>query len=467
MSAPVLWFFLPFLFGSLSMLFSEKRKLITILAIILCLFLAFVALTIPINSMIVYGNNSLIFTSTKEILGRSLTLERSSQPILAFLYLFAAIWFFGALVVQVHRLFVPIAIMDIALIIGVISVKPFIYGAFFVEFVVLLTMPLFWVQRTKRGDGILRFLFFQTFGLAFIALGGWLSASVDINPSDEFLVTRAAVIFFLGFIFWLAIFPFHDWVAVLMDETCPYVSGFVMSLLQFSTLFILLNFLNTYAWMRSFTPIFSGLKIVGTIMLLLGSIWAFFQKSLQRLEAYSIVAENGFSLLLLGIKTENSIHLLLSFLIIRVIAAAAWSLAVKILSVDTNDNVTLQQIPGLFKRKPVVSIALLASFFSVAGLPLFAGFPLKIVMISLGFSQSALIGTVTAAGCWFIIITGFKITVLLLSLSENDVFSRETGGQTAILIVLILIMLSLTFFPLLFNQFIRNLQFQFPAFLVK
>ena len=43
MSAPVLWFFLPFLFGSLSMLFSEKRKLITILAIILCLFLAFVA----------------------------------------------------------------------------------------------------------------------------------------------------------------------------------------------------------------------------------------------------------------------------------------------------------------------------------------------------------------------------------------------------------------------------------------
>lgn len=467
MSAPVLWSLFPFLFGCLSMLFSEKRKLITILSIVLCLFLAFIALTIPINSMIVYGNNSLIFTSTKEILGRSLTLERSSQPILAFLYLFAAIWFFGTLVVQVHRFFVPITIMDIALIIGVISVKPFIYGAFFVEFVVLLTMPLFWVQRTKRGDGILRFLFFQTFGLVFIALGGWLSDSVDINPSDEFLVTRAAVIFFLGFIFWLAIFPFHDWVAVLMDETCPYISGFIMSLLQFSTLFILLNFLNTYAWMRSFTPIFSGLKIVGTVMLLLGSVWAFFQKNLQRLEAYSIVAENGFSLLLLGIKTESSIYLLLSFLIIRVIATAAWSLAVKALSVDANSNVTLQQLPGLFKKKPVVCMALLASFFSVAGLPLFAGFPLKIVMISLGFSQSVLIGTVTAVGCWFIIITGFKMMVMLLSPAENNAFSKETIGQTVILIVHILIILSLSFFPMLFNQFIRNLQLQFPAFIVK
>lgn len=464
MSAPTLWFLFPFLFGSLSMLFSEKRNLITILSIILCLFLAVIALTIPINSMIVFGNNSLIFSSSKEILGRSLTLERSAQPVLVFLFLFTAIWFFGTLVVQVHRFFVPIAIMDVALIVGVISVKPFIYGAFFVEFVVLLTMPLFWVQRTKSGDGILRFLFFQTFGLVFIALGGWLSASVDINPSDEFLVTRAAVIFFLGFIFWLAIFPFHDWIAVVMDETCPYISGFIMSLLQFSTLFILLNFLNTYAWMRSFTPIFSGLKIIGTVMLLLGSVWAFFQKTLQRLEAYSIVAENGFSLLLLGIKTENSVHLLLSFLIIRVIAAAAWSLSVKILS--GNDNVTIQQLPGLLIKKPVVSITLLASFFSVAGLPLFAGFPLKIVMISLGFSQSVLIGVMTAFGCWFLILTGLKMMISFLSPGDSEIFSRETITQNILLIVLILIMLSLTFFPLLFNQFISNLQTQFPAFMV-
>ena len=446
------------------MLFSEKRNLITILSIILCLFLAVIALTIPINSMIVFGNNSLIFSSSKEILGRSLTLERSAQPVLVFLFLFTAIWFFGTLVVQVHRFFVPIAIMDVALIVGVISVKPFIYGAFFVEFVVLLTMPLFWVQRTKSGDGILRFLFFQTFGLVFIALGGWLSASVDINPSDEFLVTRAAVIFFLGFIFWLAIFPFHDWIAVVMDETCPYISGFIMSLLQFSSLFILLNFLNTYAWMRSFTPIFSGLKIIGTVMLLLGSVWAFFQKTLQRLEAYSIVAENGFSLLLLGIKTENSVHLLLSFLIIRVIAAAAWSLSVKILS--GNDNVTIQQLPGLLIKKPVVSITLLASFFSVAGLPLFAGFPLKIVMISLGFSQSVLIGVMTAFGCWFLILTGLKMMISFLSPGDSEIFSRETITQNILLIVLILIMLSLTFFPLLFNQFISNLQTQFPAFMV-
>ncbi len=464
MSAPTLWFLFPFLFGSLSMLFSEKRNLITILSIILCLFLAVIALTIPINSMIVFGNNSLIFSSSKEILGRSLTLERSAQPVLVFLFLFTAIWFFGTLVVQVHRFFVPIAIMDVALIVGVISVKPFIYGAFFVEFVVLLTMPLFWVQRTKSGDGILRFLFFQTFGLVFIALGGWLSASVDINPSDEFLVTRAAVIFFLGFIFWLAIFPFHDWIAVVMDETCPYISGFIMSLLQFSTLFILLNFLNTYAWMRSFTPIFSGLKIIGTVMLLLGSVWAFFQKTLQRLEAYSIVAENGFSLLLLGIKTENSVHLLLSFLIIRVIAAAAWSLSVKILS--GNNNVTIQQLPGLLIKKPVVSITLLASFFSVAGLPLFAGFPLKIVMISLGFSQSVLIGVMTAFGCWFLILTGLKMMISFLSPGDSEIFSRETITQNILLIVLILIMLSLTFFPLLFNQFISNLQTQFPAFMV-
>ena len=465
MSAPFLWFIFPFLFGLLAIFFSEKRLLITIISIILCLFLVMIALTIPINSMIVFGNNSLIFSSTKEILGRSLTLERSSQPMLAFFYLFAAIWFAGTLVVRVHRFFVPIAMMDIALMVGVIAVDPFIYGVFFVQFVVLLTLPLFWILRNGSGDGILRFLFFQTFGLIFLAIGGWLSASVEVNPSDTFLVTRAVVMFFLGFIFWLAIFPFHDWVAMLMDETCPYVSGFVMSLLQFSSLFVLLTFLNSYAWMRSFEPLFIGLRFVGTTMLLIGAIWAFFQKNLQRLEAFSIVAENGFSLLLLGINSQVSIRLFLSFLFIRVIAALAWSLAARIIATDS--TLELTKLNGLFRQRPFVCMALLVSFFSVSGLPLFAGFPLKVAMISLGFSQSTMIGTLIAVGCLILLFSGFKLVMIFFSPRVIYEYPRETAGQISVLLIAILLLIGMTFFPHLFNGFIEGFQSQFPAYNIR
>lgn len=465
MSAPFLWFILPFLFGLLSMLFSEKRTLITILSIILCLFLVIIALTIPINSMIVFGNSSLIFTSTKEILGRNLTLERSSQPMLAFFYSFAAIWFAGTLVVPVHRFFVSIAMMDIALMVGVIAVDPFIYGVFFVQFVVLLTMPFFWIQRNGSGNGILRFLVFQTFGVIFLAIGGWLTDSVEVNPSDTFLVTRAVVMFFLGFIFWLAIFPFHDWIAMLMDETCPYVSGFVMSLLQFSSLFILLTFLNSYAWMRSFEPLFTGLRLVGTIMLLVGAIWVFFQKTLQRLEAFSIVAENGFSLLLLGINSQVSIRLFLSFLFIRVISALAWSLAAKIIATDS--DLELMKLNGLFRKKPFVCTALLVSFFSVSGLPLLAGFPLKIAMISLGFAQSTAIGTLAAVGCLILLFSGFKLMMVLINPNSVQEHSGETVGQKLVLMIAILLLVGMAFFPHLFNGFIEGFQSQFPAYNVR
>lgn len=464
MSAPVLWFVIPFCWGGFALLFSEKQKLVTAISSALCLFLAFIALTIPINSMIIIGNTSIIFISSEEILGRSMVLERSAQPMLAFFYLFTAVWVLGSSAAHVHRLFVPIALMDTALMMGVMAVKPFIFGVFLVQFLVLITMPLFWTLRKGEGVGILRFLVFQIFGMLFLAIGGWLTASVEINPADSFLVTRAVILFFLGFVFWLAIFPFHDWIAMVMEETCPYVAGFVVNLLQFSSLFIMLTFLNTYVWMRSFEPLFTALRLVGILMLLIGGVFAFFQDSLQRTQAFSIVAENGFALFLLGVNTQPSIRIFLSFLFIRILAGLAWAFGAKILSWES--DLALSDLRGLMRQKPFVGIALLVSFFSVAGLPLFAGFPLKVAMIALGFGQSSLIGLSIALGCWLLIFTGFKLMIIFLDPNQAPSFSKESFGQTIFLILMIVLLVGMTIVPDLFDGFVQGFQSQFSAYAI-
>ena len=126
-----------------------------------------------------------------------------------------------------------------------------------------------------------------------LAVSGQLTGTVDINPQDSFLLRRTVILIFTGLSLWLAVFPFFSWIASLMENGCPFVNGFVVSLLQFSSLFILLEFLKDHIWLRTYQPLFYGLRLTGVIMLVIASVLAMIQTNLQRMMAFLITAENG------------------------------------------------------------------------------------------------------------------------------------------------------------------------------
>ncbi|HOG22179.1 MAG TPA: proton-conducting transporter membrane subunit [Flexilinea sp.] len=459
MNAPLLWFIIPFFFGAFLLLFSESKRLSIILASIVCLFLIAISATVPINSMVIIGKNSIIFTDSMEILGRTLSLERAAQPLLAFFYSYAFIWILFSAAVRVHRFFVPLVLMETALVIGVTAVSPFIYGAFFVQLAVLIALPIFWSEKMKSGEGIIRFLLYQTLGLIFLAIGGWLASAVELNPSDQYILKRTMVVLLVGFIFWLAIFPFHSWIAILMDESCPYLSGFVINILQFSSFLILLYFLKSYLWLRTYDPLFIGLRMIGAIMLIIGSLWAVFQKSVQRLQAFLIVAENGIALFLLGLHTTQSFSVFISLLFIRMIASFFWALAVK--SLPENFDFGLNSLQGLYRSDPFISLTLIVSYFSTVGLPFLPGFPYQATFLQLAFSESSSMGTVLSIGYWLLIAAGFRLAVTLLHPAEKAAGKAETANQRALLIIGIAALFLITFFPEPFNRFIAQIQSQF------
>ena len=97
MSAAALWIYLPFLTGVGLLLFTRRRRFSLILSLVLCAFLAFTALRIPVNSMIVFNRSSLIFSSSAWLLGRSITIDRADQTIVTFFYTFAFLWVLGSM----------------------------------------------------------------------------------------------------------------------------------------------------------------------------------------------------------------------------------------------------------------------------------------------------------------------------------------------------------------------------------
>ncbi len=468
MSAAALWIYIPFFTGVLLLLFPDQKRFTRIVSLILTAFLSFTALRIPVNSMIVINRSSLIFSASTRLLGRSVTIDRADQTLVAFFYTFAFLWIFGSMFTRIYRFFIPTTLISTALLIGVISVQPFIYGIFLVMICVLLFLPMLNSSGIHNEDSIFRFILYQLLGMICLAVSGQLTGTLDINPQDSYLLKRTVILIFSGFSFWLAVFPFFSWIATLMEKSCPFVSGFVVSLLQFSSLFILLQFLNDHLWLRSFRPLFDGLRLVGCMMLAVGSVWAICQKNLQRMMAFIITAENGVSILLLGTNSRESINTFLTGLFIHSIGWLIWATSVKFLSDDT--NLSLDKLKGLAFRRPVVCSALLLSHFTISGMPIFAGFRLRMSLLSACFAYSNHLGWITAAASALLIFSGLRLAYIFLSPGSQDASVSLPIDERAryeflmrriLLILLMLLLLLIGFFPSLMEIFLSGIRTQY------
>lgn len=418
MTAPALFIVFPFAFGLFEVLFSEKRRLIAVLSLAVCLILIVWAILIPINSMIIYGDTSLIYTSSLDFLGRTLKLERSQQTMLAFFYALASVGILLSLVVPSSRFFVPSVMMMTALVVGVTAVSPFIFGAMMVFAAVLIAFPMLWYERHGDGSGLMRFVLWQLMGVIFLSLGAWLAMLVDLNPTNEALMRRVLVIIFLGLVFLLGFFPTQTWLVMVMDESCPLVSGFLISLIQFSSLYILLRFMNTFIWIRNGDLFLTGLKLIGLIMLILGGSGTLFGHTLQRIQASVYIAENGMAMMLMGIRTPETLMIFLSMIFIRVLAGVLWSAAIKAIQQDHETEITHSF--GTYWKRPYAVGMILVAYFSIVSLPFLVTFPLKISFLSIAFSTSPRIGSYAALGVFLGICGGFRLSYYLLGGQRDE-----------------------------------------------
>ena len=468
MTAAMLWIYIPFFTGAFLMLFTGRIRFTRIVSLALTAFLSFTALRIPVNSMIVFNRSSLIFSSSARLLGRSITIDRADQTLVAFFYAFVFLWIFGSMFTRVYRFFIPIALMSTALMIGVIAVKPFIYGIFLVMICGLLFLPMLRDSQTHNEDRIFRFLMYQLLGMICLAVSGQLTGTLDINPQDSYLLKRTVILIFSGFAFWLAVFPFFSWIAALLEKSCPFVSGFVVCLLQFSSLFILLQFLNDYLWLRTYDPFFHALRLAGILMLGIGAVWAIFQKNLQRMMAFIIVAEDGASILLIGMNSRVGINTFLSCLFIHSIVWLIWATSVKFISGDS--DLSIESLRGFAHSHPVVCAALLLSHFTISGMPLLAGFQLRMSLLSSCFSYSAVLGWAAAIASGFLLFSGMRLMFVFLSPPQgsgaagpaSDERTRyEVLMRRILLIVLMVLLVLIGFFPSLIEIFVSGIRTQY------
>ena len=376
MSAPIIWIIIPFGLA-LILLILPWQKWAAYLGTFISLFLAGLAYWLPPDSPQKLGSISLKIDPTLTLLGRTISLTNAQQIILIFVYGIGAFWFFGTIALENAKKIAPFGLIIISMLVASMAVQPFLYAAFFIEMAVLLAVPMLAESGKKPGKGLLRFLIYQSLAMPFILLAGFLLTGVEAGPADIALISQSAFLLGLGFAFLLSIFPLYTWIPMLMQENQPYSVGFILTLFPTFNLVFGLNFIDRFSWLRDSNSLHEILLNLGLLMVITSGIWAAFQRHIGRIFGYAVVLETGVSLLALSLPdTSAGLRIAFYLFIPHAIIFAVWTQSMSILK-NSASELTFIQIRGLARQFPIASIGVVLSNLTLAGMPLFALFPIR------------------------------------------------------------------------------------------
>ena len=428
MSAPLIWIILPAAFAVPAILFNNQRFL-SILGGSLAAVLAFIALVIPIDQALQIGGFSLKIAPAIDILGRRLILIPADGPLLVVFYGLIAMWFFGGEVTGTAHRLVPFGLLVTALLVASIAVEPFLYAAILIEMAILLAIPLLLPLNQTPGPGVTRFLIYQTLGMPFILFAGWLLAGVEASPGDLSLAVQSATILGLGFAFLLALFPLYTWLPMLAEEVSPYVLGFLFWVLPTTIIIFGMSFLDRYSWLRTSEQLTRIMSLSGLLMVVTGGLWSAFQRHLTRQMAYAVIAETGFSLLAFSLPHQEAVQTVFLLIIPRSLALLVWAMSLTRMKAVV-EPLRFGNVRGLARSYPITAAGLILAHFSVAGLPLLAGFPIRLALWEGLASQSL------GVAFWFLVgilglLTGATRTlaVLVMAPQESGWEVKENWGS--------------------------------------
>jgi NADH-quinone oxidoreductase subunit N len=408
MSTPTIWILFPLVLSLLLVAVHRLHKLSVWIACLGSLLLAVTAFFFPRNLDLSLLGRNFLFDDTFLILNRALILTGSQLKTVAVMYLFSFLWNIAGLRFSVSRWFPTISLTITALWVSTLAVEPFLYAALFVELIVLISILLLTPRGEQTDRGVMRYLVSQTVGMPFILLSGWMVTGIESAPSASTLILRGSVLILIGFSLWLAIFPLHTWLPMLAEKSHPWVFSFIFLMHQSILAIFLLKVLDQFAWLRNLPGIFPAIQWAGVLTVFAGGMLASLQTKVNRILAYIVLIETGYSVLAIGLIGQGGGEALALGILPRALAYWQWSYTLSsIQQIAPEMDGSFPSLRGLFARLPFHSMSLIISLLSLLGLPGFGLFASKHLLWNSGagltYRYTPLLGLGVAGMALFIL----------------------------------------------------------------
>lgn len=213
------------------------------------------------------------------------------------------------------------------------------------------------------------------------------------------LLVVGLVLMLVGFLFKLAVWPFHAWAPDTYQAAPHPAVVFIGTASKVVAAGVLVRVSFAFASKEMSTV----LAVVGVASMTFGNLAALAQKDIKRLLAYSTVAQAGYMLIglvALGkLGAAATLYYALTYVPMMVLALAV----VCALGRDGR-NPTLQSLSGLYQRSPLLAFSLLVAMFGLAGIPPTPGFVGKWFLFSAALEANQF---------WLVIVAAINATVSL------------------------------------------------------
>ena len=194
------------------------------------------------------------------------------------------------------------------------------------------------------------------------------------NTKDaQYGLTFGIVFILVGLAFKISAVPFHMWAPDVYQGSPTSVTLFFALLPKIAALTVFIRFLYIpfFELIDQWQMIIIFLSIASMIF---GAVAAIGQKNLKRLIAYSSISHMGYALAGLSTGTVQGAHSSITYMTIYLVMNLAFFSCLFMLKRNEKYFESIEDLSGLSKNHPLLSLALLAVLFSLAGIPPLAGF---------------------------------------------------------------------------------------------
>ena len=247
----------------------------------------------------------------------------------------------------------------------------------------LYVLASFNINKTKSTEAGLKYFVLSALSSGLLLYGCSIiygfSGSTNFDLiSDNILSSEYGNVFGIVFIlvglsFKISAVPFHMWAPDVYEGSPTSVTLFFAVVPKVAALTVFIRFLYV-PFLNMFDQWQAIIIFLSLASMIFGAIAAIGQKNLKRLIAYSSIGHMGYALAGLSVGTNSGIQNSIIYICIYVIMNLGFFCCLFMMRRNNQFYDNLEDLSGLSKNHPIISLSFLILLFSLAGIPPMAGF---------------------------------------------------------------------------------------------
>lgn len=289
--------------------------------------------------------------------------------------------------------------------------------------------------------------------------------SALVNVPNDWVFYGGVTLMFVGIGFKLALVPFHMWTPDVYQGANAPVSAFIATVSKGGAVAILLRLftqINGY----QYPSLLIVLSVVAIASMFIGNLLALLQSNVKRILAYSSIAHLGYLMVALIAGGKIGAEAATFYIVAYIITTLGGFSIISLLSSKDREAENIEDYEGLFWRRPWLALVFTVVLFSLAGIPLTAGFIGKYYVLTAGVTYqywflafSLVISSVIGLFYYLRI-----VKTMLMPLPEGEEAAKTnypvldvTLGSVAILAVMAILLVWIGVYPTTLMGIIKSL----------